>query len=72
MTPRGTVLAAVAALGLAAAAQAQTVLKASDVHPPGCPNVVAVENLGQTLEAATNGRYKLRRLPALRANQAAP
>ena len=31
-------------------AQAQTVLKASDVHPAGYPNVVAVENLGKKLE----------------------
>ena len=31
-------------------------LKASDVHPPGYPTVVAVENLGKKLEQATNGR----------------
>ena len=45
------------------AASAQTVLKASDVHPAGYPNVVAVENLGKKLEAATNGRYKLQMFP---------
>ena len=37
-------------------AQAQTTLKASDVHPPSYPTVVAVENLGKKLEQATNGR----------------
>src|SRR5262252_10375633 len=30
--------------------------KVSDVHPPGYPTVVAVENLGKKLQAATNGR----------------
>ena len=34
----------------------KTLLKASDVHPPGYPTVVAVENLGKKLEQATNGR----------------
>jgi tripartite ATP-independent transporter DctP family solute receptor len=38
---------------------AQTVLKASDVHPAGYPNVVAIENLGKKLEAATSGKFKL-------------
>ena len=53
--------AALAAFSFAApiTAQAQTVLKASDVHPAGYPNVVAVENLGKKLEAATNGKYKM-------------
>ena len=37
-------------------AQAKTPFKASDVHPPGYPTVVAVENLGKKLEQATNGR----------------
>jgi tripartite ATP-independent transporter DctP family solute receptor len=36
--------------------QAKTQFKASDVHPAGYPTVVAVENLGKKLEAATNGR----------------
>lgn len=40
-------------------AAAQTVLKAADVHPAGYPNVVAIENLGKKLEAATNGKFKL-------------
>jgi tripartite ATP-independent transporter DctP family solute receptor len=33
-----------------------TTLKVSDVHPPGYPTVVAVENLGKKLQTATNGR----------------
>ena len=69
MNFRRTFLSAaiVAATGLAGAlplaASAQTVLKASDVHPVGYPNVVAVENMGKKLEAATNGRYKLQMFP---------
>jgi tripartite ATP-independent transporter DctP family solute receptor len=39
-----------------ALAQAKTQFRASDVHPPGYPTVVAVENLGKKLEQATNGR----------------
>ncbi|MFI5002729.1 MAG: TRAP transporter substrate-binding protein [Reyranellales bacterium] len=42
-----------------ARAQAKTVLKASDVHAPGYPTVVAVENMGKKLEAATNGRISV-------------
>ena len=56
---------AVATLGtlpLTAAAQTMT-LKAADVHPPGYPNVVAIEHLGQKLEGATNGRIKLKMYP---------
>jgi tripartite ATP-independent transporter DctP family solute receptor len=37
-------------------AEAKTQLKASDVHPPGYPTVVAVEDLGRKLEQATGGR----------------
>lgn len=57
--------AALASIALTAplAAQAQTVLKAADVHPAGYPNVVAIENLGKKLEAATSGRYKLQMFP---------
>jgi tripartite ATP-independent transporter DctP family solute receptor len=47
------------AIGRAALAQAKTVFKASDVHPPGYPTVVAVENLGKKLEQATNGRLSV-------------
>ena len=56
-------MAACAALVLPAAVMAQTILKASDVHPAGYPNVVAMESLGKKLEAATNGRYKLQMFP---------
>ena len=63
---RNLVRAAVAALALGAGltVSAQTILKAADVHPPGYPNVVAMENLGKKLEAATNGKYKLQMFPA--------
>src|SRR5271168_3537812 len=56
---RGTtlLLGSLAAGGMAPAfGQAKTQFKASDVHPPGYPTVVAVENLGKRLEQATNGR----------------
>jgi len=56
-------LAALWSVPFAAAAQTVT-LKAADVHPPGYPNVVAIENLGKKLEAATNGRYKLQMFPS--------
>src|SRR5215813_1470012 len=49
-----------ALLGVAAdAADQKMVFKASDVHPSGYPTVVAVENLGKKLEAATNGRLSV-------------
>jgi len=35
-------------------------LKAADIHPEGYPNVVAIENMGKKLSAATNGRLKIR------------
>jgi len=61
---RTLVAAAVAlgALGTAITAAAQT-MKAADVHPPGYPTVVAVENMGKKLEAATNGRIKFQMFP---------
>jgi tripartite ATP-independent transporter DctP family solute receptor len=49
-------LIAVCAGELPAFAEAKTAFKASDVHPPGYPTVVAVENLGRKLEQATSGR----------------
>jgi tripartite ATP-independent transporter DctP family solute receptor len=49
-------LATVRAVQSPALADAKTPFKASDVHPPGYPTVVAVENLGKKLEQATNGR----------------
>jgi TRAP-type C4-dicarboxylate transport system substrate-binding protein len=53
--------AAVSAALLAAPAQAQQkqVWKASDVHPAGYPNVVAIENMGKKLEKETNGRISI-------------
>jgi tripartite ATP-independent transporter DctP family solute receptor len=70
MTFRRTLIAsasiavATLALALPLTASAQTVLKAADVHPAGYPNVVAIENLGKKLEAATNGKYKLQMFPS--------
>ena len=67
MTFRRHLIAAAAlasfAFTLPMAAQAQTVLKAADVHPAGYPTVVAVENMGKKLEAATNGRIKMQMFP---------
>lgn len=54
--------AALACAALPAAAQTLT-LKASDVHPAGYPNVVAIENMGKKLEQATKGRIKLQMFP---------
>jgi tripartite ATP-independent transporter DctP family solute receptor len=48
-----------------ALAQQKTVLKASDVHPAGYPTVVAVENMGKKLEAATNGRISVQMFPSM-------
>ncbi len=69
MTFRRTLLSLAAAavtsiaITLPIAVSAQTVLKAADVHPAGYPNVVAVENLGKKLDAATNGKYKIQMFP---------
>ena len=63
MMIRRTLIAACAALAVPLAVQAQTVLKAADVHPAGYPNVVAVESMGKKLEAATGGKYKLQMFP---------
>src|SRR5438445_11660469 len=52
-------LLALTCLGGAAIAQQRLVLKASDVHPAGYPTVVAVENIGKKLEAATGGRLSV-------------
>jgi tripartite ATP-independent transporter DctP family solute receptor len=56
----GAALAA-SLLSLASAADAQDkmVIKASDVHPPGYPNIVAMENMGKKLEKETNGRLTM-------------
>jgi tripartite ATP-independent transporter DctP family solute receptor len=54
-----------AGLARPAAAQATMVLKASDVHPAGYPTVVAVENMGKKLSAATNGRLTIQMYPSM-------
>jgi tripartite ATP-independent transporter DctP family solute receptor len=46
-------------------AQTRAVFKASDVQPPGYPTVVATENLGKKLEAATNGRLSVQMYPSM-------
>jgi len=48
-----------------ARAQTKSVFKASDVQPVGYPTVVATENLGKKLEAATNGRLSVRMYPSM-------
>ncbi|MDP2680941.1 MAG: TRAP transporter substrate-binding protein [Rhodoferax sp.] len=67
MTFRRSLLAAavaVVALSATFTASAQNiVLKATDTHPAGYPTVVAVENMGKRLEAATNGRIKMQMFP---------
>lgn len=54
----------IAALPLAfclpALAQAATTLKMAEVHPAGYPTVVAMENLGNKLDKATDGELKYR------------
>ncbi|MGA9084859.1 MAG: TRAP transporter substrate-binding protein, partial [Pseudolabrys sp.] len=60
-----TILAATALASGPAVAQQKTVFKASDVHPAGYPTVVAVENLGKKLDAATNGRYSVQMYPSM-------
>jgi tripartite ATP-independent transporter DctP family solute receptor len=61
-----TMLGALAAGRAAPAlAQAKTQFKASDVHPGGYPTVVAVENLGKKLEAATGGRLGVQMFAAM-------
>lgn len=65
MNLRRTLVAAAVALGALGTtwtALAQT-MKAADVHPAGYPTVVAVENMGKKLEAATNGRIKFQMFP---------
>lgn len=63
---RNFIATAVVAIAFTAAlgTSAQTILKAADVHPPGYPNVVAIENMGKKLEAATNGKFKLQMFPS--------
>ncbi len=68
LTLRRTILATCAAFAalaspLAATAQDKMVMKAADVHPAGYPNVVAIENMGKKLSAATNGRITFQMFP---------
>ena len=60
----GAGLAAAAAVS-PARAQAKSVFKASDVQPAGYPTVVAAENLGKKLEAATQGRLSVQMFPSM-------
>jgi tripartite ATP-independent transporter DctP family solute receptor len=53
----GTALAGTLARG--ASAQQKFVFKASDVHPEGYPTVTAVEEMGQALSKATDGRLSV-------------
>jgi tripartite ATP-independent transporter DctP family solute receptor len=46
-------------------AQDKMVMKAADVHPPGYPNVVAIENMGKKLEKDTNGRLSIQMYPSM-------
>ncbi len=46
-------------------AEDKMVLKASDVHPPGYPTVVAVEDMGKKLAAATHGRLSIQMYPSM-------
>ena len=63
-TPRRLMLALALAGLLPVAAQAQNiVLKSHDTHPAGYPTVVAVDNMGKKLEAATQGRIKVQMFP---------
>jgi tripartite ATP-independent transporter DctP family solute receptor len=66
LVPFGLV-AAVVVSGFAGVGLAQDamVLKSADVHPPGYPTVVAVENLGKKLSDATNGRLSIQVYPSM-------
>ena len=63
------ILMTAAALSLLCApgalAQDKMILKSSDVHPEGYPTVVAVQNMGKKLAAATNGRLSIEVYPSM-------
>ena len=73
MTHRRTLITALLSAALAASAlatlpgiaqaQDKIVMKAADVHPAGYPNVVAIENMGKKLSAATHGRISFQMFP---------
>ena len=67
MFRRHFVGAAVAAAACFSAlpAQAQQIIKATDVHPLGYPTVAAIVRMGNKLEKATNGKYKLQMYPSM-------
>src|ERR1700741_2151605 len=46
-------------------AQVQQVIKATDVHPLGYPTVEALVRMGNKLEKATGGKYKLQMFPSM-------
>src|SRR3954451_3874604 len=61
----GTLAVAAAFASGTAGAQEKMVLKASDVHPPGYPTVVAVEDMGKKLSEATKGRLSVAMYPSM-------
>lgn len=65
MILRRTLLASAACCTILAStfASAATTLKAADNQPVGYPTVVAVENMGKRVEAATKGNLKFRMYP---------
>jgi tripartite ATP-independent transporter DctP family solute receptor len=64
ITALGAAVATVTPLS-GARAQGKSVFKASDVQPAGYPTVVATENMGKKLEAATNGRLSVQMFPSM-------
>ena len=62
MSIRHSIIDALSLAAFASGAHAQT-MKAADVHPAGYPTVVAVEHMGQKLDAATKGRIKFQMFP---------
>lgn len=59
-----SIVAAALSISASLPAHAQKMVwKAADVHPAGYPNVVAIENMGKKLEAATNGRISIKMYP---------
>ena len=48
-----------------AARAAQQIIKATDVHPLGYPTVEALVRMGNKLEKATNGKYKMQMFPSM-------
>src|SRR5574342_710378 len=45
--------------------QAQQIIKATDVHPLGYPTVEAIVRMGNKLEKATSGKYKIQMYPSM-------